>query len=318
MKKTLLLVAVVLGAMTANAQEVWTAESLIPTDVEPANGYNITSQATITEDENPSGILTFGTENVSVEAVSTPYPDKFMDAPLDQGGSEIENPTIWEISAKENEQLIGAEPVFKAYLKGQGNPTLTRTGYWEETDNGWSYRPGSEDELFVPGTSTSAPKYGTYYKMTFKSEGTVRVGVFVNKGNHSFYALDTETLQLIPVASLTAEGYTQNNTFVPAEGLDPFQPVDINDSYVFKIQNQNRPVMCYVNFPVEAKTYMLFCPKSQLGFYGYQFTVGSTGIDDITVDTADENAPIYNLAGQRVTKATKGILIQNGKKFINK
>ena len=295
MKKTLLLVAVVLGAMTANAQEVWTAESLIPTDVEPANGYNITSQATITEDENPSGILTFGTENVSVEAVSTPYPDKFMDAPLDQGGSEIENPTIWEISAKEN-----------------------GTGYWEETDNGWSYRPGSEDELFVPGTSTSAPKFGTYYKMTFKSEGTVRVGVYINKGNHSFYALDTETLQLIPVASLTAEGYTQNNTFVPAEGLDPFQPVDINDSYVFKIQNQNRPVMCYVNFPVEAKTYMLFCPKSQLGFYGYQFTVGSTGIDDITVDTADENAPIYNLAGQRVTKATKGILIQNGKKFINK
>ena len=63
---------------------------------------------------------------------------------------------------------------------------------------------------------------------------------------------------------------------------------------------------------------MLFCPKSQLGFYGYQFTPGSTGIDGITVDAADENAPIYNLAGQRVTKATKGILIQNGKKFINK
>ena len=30
------------------------------------------------------------------------------------------------------------------------------------------------------------------------------------------------------------------------------------------------------------------------------------------------NAPVYNLAGQRVTKAAKGILIQNGRKFINK
>ena len=240
MKKTLLLVSVALAAMTVNAQEVWTAESLIPADAEPSNGYNITDQATITEGDNPSGVLTFGTENVSVEAVSTPYPDKFVESP---DGPEIEDPTVWEISASENEQLIN-EPVFKARLKGQGNPTLTRTGAWYETDNGWAYRPGADDEIFVPGTSTGAPQFGTYYKMTFKSAGTVRVGVYINKGNHSFYALDVETLQLIPVSSLSAEGYTQNNTFVPADGLDPFQPVTIDDSYVFKIEGQNRPVLC--------------------------------------------------------------------------
>lgn len=314
MKKTLLLVSVALAAMTVNAQEVWTAESLIPAGAEPSNNYNITDQATITEGDNPSGVLTFGTENVSVEAVSTPYPDKFVESP---DGPEIENPTVWEISASENEQLIN-EPVFKVRLKGQGNPTLTRTGAWEETDNGWAYRPGADDEMFVPGTSTGAPQFGTYYKMTFKSAGTVRVGVYINKGNHSFYALDVETLQLIPVSSLSAEGYTQNNTFVPADGLDPFQPVTIDDSYVFKIEGQNRPVLCYVNIPVEAKTYMLFCPKSQLGFYGYEFTAGDTGINEVAVGTVDENAPVYNLAGQRVSKDAKGILIQNGKKFISK
>lgn len=43
-----------------------------------------------------------------------------------------------------------------------------------------------------------------------------------------------------------------------------------------------------------------------------------TGISNITSDTITEDAPIYNLAGQRVSKETKGILIQNGKKFINK
>lgn len=43
-----------------------------------------------------------------------------------------------------------------------------------------------------------------------------------------------------------------------------------------------------------------------------------TGINGITTDTANENAPIYNLAGQRVNKNAKGILIQNGKKFVNK
>lgn len=44
----------------------------------------------------------------------------------------------------------------------------------------------------------------------------------------------------------------------------------------------------------------------------------ATGINNITNNTINENAPIYNLAGQRVNKTAKGILIQNGKKFVNK
>ena len=44
-----------------------------------------------------------------------------------------------------------------------------------------------------------------------------------------------------------------------------------------------------------------------------------TGITNVvSSDAANENAPIYNLAGQRVNKNAKGILIQNGKKFVNK
>lgn len=35
-------------------------------------------------------------------------------------------------------------------------------------------------------------------------------------------------------------------------------------------------------------------------------------------DNNNANAPVYNLAGQRVSPTTKGILIQNGKKFINR
>ena len=47
------------------------------------------------------------------------------------------------------------------------------------------------------------------------------------------------------------------------------------------------------------------------------FVPGSTGIQTIT-NKANTNAPIYNLAGQRVNKGTKGLLIQNGKKFVVK
>ena len=44
----------------------------------------------------------------------------------------------------------------------------------------------------------------------------------------------------------------------------------------------------------------------------------TTGITNITADEAAKNAPAYNLAGQKVTKAYKGVVIKNGKKMIQK
>jgi len=42
------------------------------------------------------------------------------------------------------------------------------------------------------------------------------------------------------------------------------------------------------------------------------------GLNTITTDKDNANSPIYNLAGQRVNKSYKGVIIQNGKKMINK
>lgn len=51
----------------------------------------------------------------------------------------------------------------------------------------------------------------------------------------------------------------------------------------------------------------------------YQLDESSSNINAVaTVKTVNENAPVYNLAGQRVGKNAKGILIQNGRKFIRK
>ena len=44
----------------------------------------------------------------------------------------------------------------------------------------------------------------------------------------------------------------------------------------------------------------------------------TTSIDNVVVKTIDENAPMYNLAGQRVNKSYKGVVIVNGKKYMNK
>jgi hypothetical protein len=44
----------------------------------------------------------------------------------------------------------------------------------------------------------------------------------------------------------------------------------------------------------------------------------STAINGIVTDDADDNAPIYNLAGQKVDKNYKGVVIKNGKKVYQK
>ena len=44
----------------------------------------------------------------------------------------------------------------------------------------------------------------------------------------------------------------------------------------------------------------------------------TTGVNGITTDEADTNAPVFNLAGQRVNDNFKGVVIKNGKKFMNR
>ena len=58
---------------------------------------------------------------------------------------------------------------------------------------------------------------------------------------------------------------------------------------------------------------------SSKGFIGIS-DGDATGINQISAsqNTLNENAPMFNLAGQQVTKAYKGVILQNGKKFINK
>lgn len=45
---------------------------------------------------------------------------------------------------------------------------------------------------------------------------------------------------------------------------------------------------------------------------------GTTGINNISAEEANADAPVYNLAGQRVGKNAKGVLIKNGKKYVVK
>jgi len=73
-----------------------------------------------------------------------------------------------------------------------------------------------------------------------------------------------------------------------------------------------------ITFSVSAgKEYQLYMKGSKLGFYGFKFTTEDTGINAVEA-TNDKESATFNLAGQRVDKGAKGILIKGGKKYINK
>ena len=52
-------------------------------------------------------------------------------------------------------------------------------------------------------------------------------------------------------------------------------------------------------------------------FYGFELAT-TNGITNISSETSAKSGAIYNLAGQQVSKDYKGVVIQNGKKFVNK
>lgn len=68
------------------------------------------------------------------------------------------------------------------------------------------------------------------------------------------------------------------------------------------------------------KAYLAVPGAASAKISGFAFDGTTTGINalDNSTNSQLDKAPIYNLAGQRVTKAYKGVVIQNGKKLLNK
>ena len=71
----------------------------------------------------------------------------------------------------------------------------------------------------------------------------------------------------------------------------------------------------YGNYAIEKST------AAVLGKYFGNWVLSDplpTAIDKITVEKREENGVIYNLSGQRVSASYKGIVIKNGKKYLQR
>ncbi|WP_289158241.1 hypothetical protein [uncultured Muribaculum sp.] len=85
------------------------------------------------------------------------------------------------------------------------------------------------------------------------------------------------------------------------------------------VAQSDSKAMAYIKAEVKAgSTYYFSFSGSKTSFGGCVFEyTGTAGIEDVTV-AEDENAPMYNLQGVQVDENYKGIVIKNGKKYLNK
>ena len=322
MKKIFTLVSIALCAMSVNAQEVWTVNN---------EDGTLKAEYVPNSDASAMSVVKFSTTNVEGTHTSGPIAG-YTDAETIPLEPKVDN--SWgNISKKDLSKDGSVAPIY--YVQGKGNPVnLDKVTFEEVITEGTPtgiFRAYWDDSYYAPDGSAGLPKNGTYVTLTPKVSGTMKVTVWINKGNRDVYVAKASDAKALALGTeVIVSGYIngQNNEVAeddvdnPLKGYPRMQDniatkgTEGADAYV--VGPGNQAFWGYLTFTAEAnETYYVFNKNTQIGFGGFEFTPSGSGISDITA-TDNADAPVYNLAGQRVSKDTKGLLIKNGKKFINK
>ena len=337
MKKIFTLISMALVAMSVNAQEIWkAAEFDLSTAVETELSEGVYGGGTADAPDTSvplsikSSTITATVDGITMTGVSTP--NSLSKKDVEEGKTQV----YWELkgSVDGNDALITDDctPKFSQYLMPKGNPGFQHWEFYELNSN--------KEEVFRAYDTyweigaTTMPAKGAYYKFAATKSGDLRVAIYGNKNGNPTYIVDESTLQPLAPANVQVSIYYQNTGFAYAVDKDAETGEEIPgtqkyfnvgpqaEDYVLQHTNgvtQNRLVLGFIDFSVEAgKTYWLFNPKSQIGIYGFYFAAGGdSGIANVK-NELDANASRYNLAGQKVDSVYKGVVIQNGKKMIQK
>lgn len=332
MKKIFTLISMAFVAMSMNAQNgvTWKAADFdLSTAVESQLTEGIYGGGTADgPDTSIPGTLTTSTITVSVDGLTmtgVSTPNSLSKKDVEEGKTQV----YWELkgSVDGNDALITDDctPQFSQYLMPKGNPGFQHWEFYELNSN--------QEEVFRAYDTyweigaTTMPAKGAYYKFAATKKGSLRVAIYGNKNTNPTYIVDESTLQPLAPANVTVSIYYQNTGYVYEGSVEEgtakyFNVGPMADDYVLQHTNgctQNRPVLGFIDFDVEAgKTYWLFNPKSQIGIYGFYFAPGEETSIERTMMLNENDAALFNLSGQRVTKDYKGVVIQNGKKVVNK
>ena len=200
------------------------------------------------------------------------------------------------------DQIKSVENITLTYMENDGTAFADgkATDNWADADFG-AYVCGKNNGKLV---SDAAPT-GCVYKFETAKAGSVTVGVQLG-GTKGFHILDADFAEVAPASyNLPAAKDGASQKFTQNQKGENIIAEKSNGTVTFSV--------------AEGGTYYVFAAGSKMGFYGFKYVTGtSTGISDIQAPKSSKDGATFNLLGQKVVNDATGIVIKNGKKFINK
>lgn len=324
MKKFFTLISMALVAMSINAQtESWYVNN---------EDGTLKADYVANEDASAMSVVKFSTAHVDGTHTSGPVAE-YNNGTLENGKLSQKVDNTWNgIESKALSKDGSVAPFY--FVKGKGNPVnLDKVEFEEIVTDGnptGNYRAKWDAAYYAPDGSNGLPTNGTYITLTPKVAGTLKVGVWITKGNRDVYVAKGRDAKALALGTeVKVSGYIngQNNDGAddsPLKGYPMLQDEISakgntgNDAYIVGLGNQQAWV--YLTFSATAgETYYIFNKNTQIGFSGFEFTPGETnGIININASTSAKKSVRYNMNGQQVNASYKGLVIENGKKFVQK
>ena len=199
-----------------------------------------------------------------------------------------------QITSVNNVTLTYCENAGTAFAGGKA------MGNWADADF-TAYVCGKNSGKLV----SDAARTGCVYKFETAKAGSVTVGVQLG-GTKGFHILNADFAEVAPASyNLPAAKDGDSQEFTQNEKGENIIAEKSNGTVTFSV--------------AEGGTYYVLAAGTRMGFYGFKYVTGtSTGISDIQAPKSSKDGATFNLLGQKVANDAKGIVIKNGKKFINK
>ena len=205
-------------------------------------------------------------------------------------------------AVKAGNQITSVENITLTYMEKEGTAFAVgkKTVNWADADFG-AYVCGKNSGKLVSGAEPT----GCAYKFETTKAGSLTVAVQLN-ASKGFHILDADFAEVAPASyNLPAAKDGDSQEFTQNDKGENIVSAKSNGTVTFSV--------------AEGGTYYVLAAGTKMGFYGFKYVTGtSTGISDIQAPKSSKDGATFNLLGQKVANDAKGIVIKNGKKFINK
>ena len=205
-------------------------------------------------------------------------------------------------NVKAGDQISSVDNITLTYMENDDVEFAAgkKTTNWADADF-TAYVCGVNNGKLVSGAEPT----GCVYKFETVKAGSVTVGVQLG-GTKGFHILDADFAEVAPASyNLPAAKDGASQEFTQNEKGENIIAEKSNGTVTFSV--------------AEGGTYYVLAAGTKMGFYGFKYVTGtSTGISDIQAPKSSKDGATFNLLGQKVVNDATGIVIKNGKKFINK